>query len=488
MSNKSTGICALILEELGPLLRDKQVSPVEVARAYLGRIDALDKTLNAYITVTGDQALADARRCEEEILRGDYRGPLHGVPVALKDLYDTAGVRTTAASKIYAQRVPDEDATSVARLHAAGAVIIGKTNLHEFAYGVTTDSSYFGPTRNPWDLERVPGGSSGGSGAAVAAGLCAAATGSDTGGSIRIPAALCGIVGLKPTYGRISCYGLLPLSWTLDHPGPMTRSVYGAAVMLAAMAGYDPRDPASADVPVPDYVTGLRDGVEGLVLSCHPELVEGLPKGLRIGLDPRWALAGIQEEVRAAFQEALGVLEDLGAEIVEVSVPRVEEGMEAALTILMAEATDIHEEFLRTRPDDYRPDVRVRLEKGFAVRGSDYGRARRSGELLRRDLATLFQKVDLLATPMCGITAPKPGQREATIGGETVPVMAPLTRYTRVFNLTGLPAISAPCGYSSEGLPIGLQLVGRAWDEATVLRAAYAYEAATEWTQRRLSL
>ena len=464
--------CTLALEELSPLLRARQVSPVEVTQAYLERIDALDEALNAYITVTSDQALADARRCEEEILQGDYRGPLHGVPVALKDLYDTAGVRTTAASRIYAQRVPDEDATSVTRLRAAGAVVIGKTNLHEFAYGVTTDSSFFGPTRNPWDVERVAGGSSGGSGAAVAAGLCVAATGSDTGGSIRIPAALCGIVGLKPTYGRISCHSLLSLSWTLDHPGPMTRSVYGALVMLAAMAGYDPRDPASADVPVPDYITGLRDGVAGL----------------RIGFDPRWALSGIHEEVRAALQDALAVLEDLGTEIVEVSVPRVEEGMEAALIILMAEATGIHEEFLRTRPGDYQPDVRARLEKGLAISGSDYGRARRSGELLRRDLATLFQKVDLLATPMCGIPAPRLGQQEVTIDGEMVSVMAPLTRYTRVFNLTGLPAISAPCGFSSEGLPIGLQLVGRAWDEATVLRAAYAYEAATGWTQRGPSL
>jgi len=471
-SNEATGICALDLEELGSSLRDGRVSPVEVIQAYLERIDALDETLNAYITVTGDQALADARRCEEEIVRGDYRGPLHGVPVALKDLYDTVGVRTTAASRIYAERVPDEDATSVVRLRAAGAVLIGKTNLHEFAYGVTTDSSYFGPTRNPWDVERAPGGSSGGSGAAVAAGLCVAATGSDTGGSIRIPAALCGIVGLKPTYGRISCHGLLPLSWTLDHTGPMTRSVYDAAAMLAAMAGYDPRDPASADVPVPDYITRLHDGVVGL----------------RIGLDPWWALSGIHQEVRTAFQEALAVLDDLGAEIVEVSVPRVVEGMEAALTILTAEATGVHEEFLRTHPDDYQPDVRARLEKGFPISGNDYGRARRTGELLRRDFAILFQKVDLFATPMCGIPAPKLGQRKVAIDGETVSVMAPLTRYTRVFNLTGLPAISVPCGFSSDGLPIGLQLAGRAWDEATVLRAAYAYEKETEWTQRRPSL
>jgi len=475
-----TELCTITLAELAALLRDKQISPVEVTQACLERIEALDESLNAYITVTADQALAEARRCEEEILRGNYRGPLHGVPIALKDLYDTAGVPTTAASRIYARRVPDEDATSVARLRAAGAVILGKTNLHEFAYGVTTDSSFFGPTRNPWDQARVPGGSSGGSGAAVAVGLCVAATGSDTGGSIRIPAALCGIVGLKPTYGRISCHGLLPLSWTLDHPGPMARSVYGTAAMLTAMAGYDPRDPASADVPVPDYTTALEEGVAGPVLSSS--------KGLRIGLDPQWALTGIHEEVRAAFEQALTVLEELGAEIVEVSVPRVEEGMEAALTILMAEATAIHEEFLRTRPDEYQPDVRARLEKGFDITGLDYARARRSSELLRRDFAALFQKIDLLATPMCGITAPKIGQREVTVDGETVPVMAPLTRYTRVFNLTGLPAISVPCGFSSEGLPIGLQLVGRAWDEATVLRAAYAYEKQLEGAWQRSTL
>jgi aspartyl-tRNA(Asn)/glutamyl-tRNA(Gln) amidotransferase subunit A len=243
----------------------------------------------------------------------------------------------------------------------------------------------------------------------------------------------------------------------------MARTVYGAAAMLTAMAGYDPCDPVTVEMLVPDYAAGLRDGVAGL----------------RIGLDPGWALSGVHQEVKAVFQEALAVLEDLGAEIVEVSVPCVVEGMEAALTILMAEATGIHEEFLRTRPADYQPDVRARLEKGLAMGGVDYGRARRTGELLRRDLAILFQTVDLLATPMCGIPAPRLGQREVTIDGETVPVMLLLTRYTRLFNLTGLPAISVPCGFSSEGLPIGLQLVGRAWDEATVLRAAHAYETAT---------
>jgi len=462
-------LCSLTLEELSSLLREKQVSPVEVTQAHLKRIDTLDKAINAYITVMWDQALVDAQRCEKEILRGDYRGPLHGVPVALKDLYDTAGVPTTAGSKIYAHRVPSEDATVVARLRAAGAVVIGKTNLHEFAYGVTTDSSYFGPTRNPWDLQRVPGGSSGGSAAAVAAGLCMAATGSDTGGSIRIPAALCGIVGLKPTYGRVSCHGLLPLSWALDHPGPMARTVYGAAIILAAMAGLDPSDPATLAVPVPDYTAELGGGMSRL----------------RIGVDTDWALSGIHKEVRTAFKEALEVLRGLGAEVVELAVPRVKEGMDAALTILMAEATAIHEGFLLTRADDYQSDVRERLEQGFAVRGADYGRARRMGELVRRDLAILFEKVDLLTTPACAIPAPRIGAREVTIEGESVPVMVPLTRYTRIFNLAGLPAISVPCGFSSDGLPLGLQLVGRAWDEVTVLRAAHAYEAATEWTRHR---
>jgi aspartyl-tRNA(Asn)/glutamyl-tRNA(Gln) amidotransferase subunit A len=459
----------LTLEELSAVLREGQLSPIDVTQAYLARIDALDGPINAFITVTADQALAAARRCEEEIARGAYRGPLHGVPVALKDLYDTAGIPTTGGSKIYAHRVPDEDSTVAARLRAAGAVLVGKTNLHEFAYGVTTDSSYFGPTHNPWDLNRIAGGSSGGSGAALAASLCLAATGSDTGGSIRIPAALCGVVGLKPTYGRVSCHGLLPLSWSLDHAGPIARTVYGAAAMLEAMAGGDHRDPAAVGMSTPSYTAQLRDGIAGL----------------RVGVDHDWALTGVQEDVRAAFQKALACLQDLGAEIVEVSVPRVEEAMEAALTILSAEAAAVHEEFLRTRAGDYQPDVRARLERGLPIRGTDYARARRTGELVRRDLARLFEQVDLLATPMCAIPAPRLGQQDIAINAEVTSVMAPLTQYTRIFNLTGLPAISAPCGFSAEGLPIGLQLVGRAWEEATVLRAAHAYEAATPWSQRR---
>ncbi|MFQ5859064.1 MAG: amidase [Anaerolineae bacterium] len=467
----NTELHALAIQELGPLLRSKTLSPVEVTEHYLERIDALDQHTNAYITVMTEEALTDARACEEEIMAGEYRGPLHGVPIALKDLYDTAGVRTTAASKIYADRVPDKDATSVMFLRAAGAVIIGKTNMHEFAYGVTSASSCFGPARNPWDLSRMTGGSSGGSGAAVAAGLCVAATGSDTGGSIRIPGALCGIVGLKPTYGRISCAGLIPLSWALDHPGPMTKCVHDAAVMLGAMAGWDPNDPATLNAPVPDYTLTLRESVEGL----------------RIAVDAEYAFSQVDDDVEAAVKQALSVLQDLGAELIEVTMPRMADAMDAALTILSAEATAYHEEFLKTRPEDYQPDVRTRLEKGFSVRGIDYGRAQRIRQRVYRDFEVLFEEVDLFATPMCAIPAPELGQTEVSVAGQTVPVMGPITRFTRVFNLAGLPAITVPCGFSSDGLPIGLQLAGAHLDEATVLRAAFAYEKATNWHTRRPS-
>ena len=470
----SNDLHPLTIEELNPLLRNKIASPVELVEHYLARIDALDEHTNAYITVMAEDALADARTAEKEIMAGNDRGPLHGVPVALKDLYDTAGVRTTAASKTFADRVPGEDATSVANLRAAGAIIIGKANMHEWAFGATNSISYFGPTHNPWDLSRVTGGSSGGSGAAVAAGLAVAATGSDTGGSIRIPGALCGIVGLKPTYGRISCAGLVPLSWAQDHPGPMTKSVYDAAVMLDAMAGFDPKDPASLNVPVPDYTQTLRDGI----------------KELRIAVDYDYALSEIDDEVASVVKQALNVLGDLGAELIETTLPRLNEANQAALLIMRIDAlAACHEEILRTCPEDYQPDgARERLAKGLEIRGVDYAHAQRVGQWLRRDFETLFEKVDLIAFPTCAITAPKLDQDEVTIKGKTTPVTVPLTRFTRIFNLAGLPTITVPCGFSSDGLPIALQMAGPHLDEATVLRAAYAYEQATEWHRRRPSL
>lgn len=468
----SKDLCYLNALELGTLLRKREVSALEIAQATLERIEGLEPRLNAFITVTAGEALDAARRCDEELAAGRDRGPLHGIPLAVKDLYDTAGVRTTSGSKILADRVPDQDATSVRKLREAGAVIVGKTNLNEFACGVTTTNAHYGDTCNPWDLSRTPGGSSGGSGAAVAAGLCTVATGSDTGGSIRIPAALCGVVGLKPSYGRISCQGVMPLSWEQDHPGPITRTVYDAALMLEAMAGWDAADPASVDRPVPDYAVELDAGI----------------KGRKLGVDWEFALNGISTEVRAAFEAALEVLAGLGAEVVDVHLPGLTEGMSAGLIMWRAEAAAVHEEWLRTRGEEYDPLVRPRLESAMAVTGADYARVQRARRQLNRDLEGMFGQVDLLAKPMCAVAAPPHGASQVEVGGQEFDVLAGLTRYSRVFNFTGLPSISVPCGFSSEDLPLGLQLVGPMFDEAGVLQAAYAYEHATEWHVRRASI
>jgi aspartyl-tRNA(Asn)/glutamyl-tRNA(Gln) amidotransferase subunit A len=455
--------------ELGTLLRKREVSATEIVQTMLERIQALDPRVNAYITVMAEEALAAARRCDAELAAGQDRGPLHGIPVAVKDLYDTAGTRTTSGSKILADRVPERDATSIARLREAGALIIGKTNLNEFACGVTTTNAHYGDTLNPWHLSRTPGGSSGGSGAAVAAGMCTMATGSDTGGSIRIPAALCGTVGFKPSYGRISCHGIMPLSWEQDHPGPMARTVHDAALMLAAMAGWDRADPATVRQPVPNYTQKLGGSIAGW----------------RVGVDRQYALHGISSEVRSAFEQALDTLATLGAEVVDVQVPGLEEGISAGLVIWNAEATAVHQDWLRTRPEDYDPRVGPRLAKGFSVTGVAYAQAQHARRQLVRNLQVLFEDVNLLATPMCAIGAPPKGASQVVVDGQEFDVLTGLTRYSRVFNLTGLPAISIPCGFTSDDLPIGLQLVGALFDEVTVLQAAHAFEQATGWNLRR---
>ena len=462
-------LCALNALELGKLLRKREVSAQKIARATLERIESLEPRLNAYITVTAGEALNAARRRDEELAAGLDRGPLHGIPMAVKDLYDTAGIRTTSGSKILADRVPGQDATSIRKLLDAGVVIVGKTNLNEFAVGVTTTNAHYGDTRNPWDLSRMPGGSSGGSGAAVAAGLCTVATGSDTGGSIRIPAALCGVVGLKPSFGRISCQGITPLSWEQDHPGPITRSVCDAALMLQAMAGWDAADPVSLDQPVPDYLGGLGTSI----------------RGRKVGVDWDFALNGISTEVRAAFEAALQILGGLGAHMVDVHLPGLTVGMAAGLVMWQGDAAAVHEERLRTRAEDYDPQVRSRLEGAMAVTGAAYARAQRARRELKRELQVVFGEVDLLATPMCAVAAPPHGASRVVVGGQEFDVLAGLTRYSRVFNFAGLPAISVPCGFTSEGLPIGLQIIGPMFDEVGVLRAAYAYEQATEWHLRQ---
>jgi aspartyl-tRNA(Asn)/glutamyl-tRNA(Gln) amidotransferase subunit A len=440
---------------------------VELTRAHLERIDALDGQLNCFITRTAEQALARAQDAEAEILRGAYRGPLHGVPLALKDLYATRGVRTTAGSAFLADHVPDEDAEAVHRLAAAGAVFLGKLNMHEWALGLTNENPHYGPCRNPWDTGRVPGGSSGGSGAALAAGLCMGSLGSDTGGSIRVPASLCGVVGLKPTFGRVSARGVAPLSWNLDTCGPMARTVRDVALVLQAIAGYDPADPYAVDVPVEDYQATLGVGASGLRVA--------LTSGAYVeAADPQ-----ISEAVRAAA----GTFAALGARVEEVELPDALEAAQMNARMVTSDAAACHHDRLRQAPERFGDDVRARMQAGAAVTSTEYVLARRAQTLWRRRLERLFERFDLLLLPATPIPAPR-------LGGDAIEAARSLTRFTAPFNLARLPALALPCGFTAEGagtapLPIGLQIVGRPWAEAAVLRAGHAYEQATEWHTRR---
>jgi aspartyl-tRNA(Asn)/glutamyl-tRNA(Gln) amidotransferase subunit A len=451
----------LSIAEVGDLFRRRALSPVELARAYLDRIRQLDGDLLAYITVLQDEALAAAAAAEREIARGEDRGPLHGVPIALKDLVMTRGVRTTCGSRILREWIPDTDATVARRLADAGAVLLGKLNMHEFAYGPTGVNPHYGTSRNPWDRHRIPGGSSSGSGVAVAAGLCAGALGTDTGGSVRIPAALCGIVGLKPTYGRVSRAGVIPLAWSLDHVGPMTRTVADAALLLQVLAGRDPADPSTPAVPVPDYRRALQGGVRGLRL--------GVPKDLFFErLDP---------EVRAAVTAAARSLEGLGAVVEEIPLPTIQHAGPASFAIIASEAMAYHEAYLRTRAGEYGEDVRARLTTGQFVLAHQYLKAQRARQVIRADVDGVLTRVDALLLPTTPIPAPRPDEREVTVDGVTEDARWWLIRCTRPINVTGHPALSVPCGLTAAGLPIGLQVVGRAFDEATLLRIGHAFEA-----------
>ena len=451
------------LAEVSDLVRRREVSPVEVTRDVLDRIAAIEPRLNAFITVTADDALAAARRAEDEIAAGRWRGPMHGIPVSVKDLFDVAGVRTTAASRFLADAAPSsEDSAVVQRLRETGAIIVGKNNLHEFAYGATSQTSHFGPVRNPWDPSRLAGGSSGGSGAAVAAGMSFASIGSDTGGSIRIPSACCGVVGLKPTFGRVSRYGLLPLASSLDHVGPLTRTAEDAALVLGVIAGHDPRDPASANVPVPAFSDGLERGAGGL----------------RVGvLETRVTEA--DAEVASAVRGALQSLAVAGADVRPVSLALLNDARAAVVSVLAAEATVSLEEHLRAHPDWFGADVRDRLVRGQQVPAIDYVRAFEVGRRFRREVEQAFEHVDVLASPMVLVGAPPIGATEVPLNGGTIDVLRAMTANTREWNLLGLPAMSVPCGFTSAGLPIGLQIVGAAFAESTVLRAARAHERIT---------
>lgn len=456
----------LDLEGVSRALAAGKVSSLEATDAYLARIERYDPVLNAYITVTAARARARARALDDESARGRRRGPLHGVPIALKDLVDVAGVKTTAGSRVLADNVAARDACVTERLTAAGAVLLGKLSMFEFAFGRPATDEPFPTGRNPWDVARDPSGSSTGSGVAVAAGLCAGAIGSDTGGSIRNPAARCGIAGLKPTYGLVSRRGVVPLSWSLDHVGPMTRGVWGCAVMVQAIAGRDAGDATtrSAPSPAPDYVGGLDGGVRGLTLGVPRRYYFDWP-----GLDP---------EVRAANVAACAELSRLGARLEDVDAPTLD--LSSSIWVpYLAEAFEFHRETVRAHPDRYREGTRMRLYMGALVAAADLVRAERLRARLRREVMTLFERVDALVFPGQGALA---ARFEAI---DTTEVMPATARYTLPWNLLGLPAMVVPCGFSGEGLPIALQIVGRPFEDATVLRVARAYERATDWHTRR---
>jgi aspartyl-tRNA(Asn)/glutamyl-tRNA(Gln) amidotransferase subunit A len=452
-------LTGLSLQELSAEIRARRVSPVEAADACLRRIEERDGQLNSFLTVRADAAREEARRLEEELAQDGYRGPLHGVPIALKDLFQTAGLRTTAGSRLLRDWTPDRDAAVVRYLREAGAVLLGKLHMQEFAYGATGENPHYGPCRNPCDPERLTGGSSSGSAAAVGGGLCYGALGSDTGGSIRCPAALCGIVGLKPTYGRVSRAGVVPLAWSLDHVGPMTRTVTDCALMLEAIAGHDPADPASARRPVPPY---------------H-RLIDGGAAGLRLGVPREFFWDVIHPEVEARTREAIRALEDAGARVEEVSLPSLAHAPAVMTMIIAAEATAYHRPFMRARSEEYGAATRVRLAQGLFVNAADYVDAQRARRRMRREFLERLREVDALLTPAVPVPAPRVGEARVRAGEVEAPPQFFMVRNTFPFNLTGLPAASVPCGLA-DGAPAGLQIAGRPWEEATVLRIARAVE------------
>ncbi len=458
-------LCDLPLLAVAEKIRTREVSPLEVTERVLARIATLEPAFNAFVTVLGEQAREQASAAEREILGGAYRGPLHGIPVSVKDLFATQGIRTSAGSRILANHLPDEDATVVQRLRAAGAVLIGKTNMLEFAYAAVHPD--YGPTPNPWDRTRSSSGSSSGSAVAVAMGMGYGSIGSDTGGSIRLPAAYCGIVGLKPTYGRVSRHGGIPVSWSADHFGPMTRTVADTAALLGVIAGEDARDPTSGRAPVPDYRAGLGGGLTG---KC-------------IGIADAYLRQPVDPAAERLVTQAIATLETLGARVVEISLPPPAGAVAALLAILMPEATVYHLPWLRTRPDDYSPAVRERLELGAITPAVSYIQA----QGVRRRFVDEFLRamdeegVDLLLTPTAP-SAATPLDGDLVTGDEADPqLLASLIAFSGPFNLTGFPAISIPCGFTEGGLPVGLQLVARPWEEASLLAAAHGYEQATGW-------
>jgi len=447
------------IADTAELLRTKALSPIELTQDCLARIERLNPSLNAFITVTAESAIQAARQAESEIMQGQWRGPLHGIPLALKDIIDVAGVRTTAASAVFKNHIPEEDAEVVRLLKAAGAILLGKQNLHEFAYGGSSTISDYGPVHNPWNQARIAGGSSGGSASAVAAGLCCGALGTDTAGSIREPAALCGVVGLKPTYGRVSTRGIIPLSQSFDHAGPITRNVSDAAVILDAISGSQPsNNPAGNSL------------LDSLSRQRPP---------LRVGIPRTFFCENLDPEVLAAIEQALEVITSLAAEVKEISL-----AVNTDRTLQLVEAFTYHAQFIEKTPELYQPETLRRVNLGSKVGWQDYTRGLLQLKQDRQDIAKIFETVDMLVTPTTPIPAPSIVELQ-----QNPDLLRPrellLLRNTRPFNVWGLPTISVPCGFTRSGLPIGLQIAGPHWNERSVLQLAHAYEQATTWHNQK---
>jgi len=456
----------LSIEQAARLLRRREISPVELVEAALARIERWSPDLRVFLTVLAEHARAQAKRAEREFRRGNARGPLHGIPVSLKDNFWTRGIRTTAGSKILADFVPEMDSDVAAALARAGAILLGKTNMHEFAYGITGENPHYGSSRNPWAPERISGGSSGGSAVAVTTGMGFASVGTDTGGSIRIPAALCGIVGLKPTYGLVSNEGVVPLGISFDHVGPLARSVTDACIVLEAIAGKYPRGETR-----PNYRVLRRNW----------------PRRLRLGWPKDFFFERINPEIQAAIKGAAKEFESLGARIEEVPLPHLPDSIDRASNLVVAEASYFHESqgYYPSRSEDYGDDVRGHLEWGHNLRAVDYLGGIEARRLVQADFDAALAHVDAILAPTSPIPAPRIGESQVRISGEReTNVRAELLRLTRPSNLTGLPAISIPCGFTQDGLPIGMQLIGPRWGEAKLLAIALAYEEATDWRNR----
>lgn len=445
--------------EVGKMIADKEISPVEVTQSLLDHAHALNDKVNAYVSFRDDKALAEAKQAEKEIQAGQARGPLHGVPMAIKDNLYVGGETTTMASKIHKDFVPKEDASSVARMKDAGIVLTGKLNMHEYAWGIDNNNPHFGAAHNPWDLEKTPGGSSGGSGAAVAADMSFSTLGTDTAGSIRIPSSACGLVGLKPTHGRVAKDGCFPLAWTLDHIGPMSKTVEDAAALLQVIAGFSPKDPTAVDVPVGDYLSNLdRD-----------------PSELIIGVEEDYFFRAVDSEIERLVRAQIDALVEQGAQLKTVKIPALAVSEWAELAISLSEASAIHHNDLVNRADDFGADIRFLFELGELFSSVDYLQAQQARRQIKQEFASALTDVDVIITPTLPVTPPKLGSATADLNGEQVDLIDNFIRYTGPSNLTGLPTLSVPAGLK-DGMPVGLQVIGRAFDEQTLLQVGRMVE------------